>query len=96
MTNGAAAGGAAAAAAAITNAIKAMGPVVLLEPEAFLSILSRVDRPIVVHSPSGFLTKFKYLTNYRGLYFACKTKEPLTLPVSAETIAARKISLPDI
>jgi len=91
MTNGAA-----AAAAAVSNAIKAMGPVILLEPEDFLSILRKMDRPIVVHSPSGFMTKYKYLTTYRGLYFACKSKEPVTLPVSVEAIFARKIALPDL
>ena len=93
MTNGAVV---AAAAAATTNAIKAMGPIVLVEQDDFLSILRKMDRPIVVHSPSGFLTKYKYLTIYRGLYFACKSKEPLMLPASAESIAARSISLPDM
>lgn len=97
MTNGAAAGGAAAAgAAAAVNAVKAIGPVVLVERGEFLAILRKTDRPLVVHSPSGFLTKYKYLTNYRGLYFACKAKEPLMLPASAEIVSARKISLPDL
>lgn len=97
MTNGAAVGGAVVAVSAVmTNALKAMGPVVLVESEAFLSVLRKMDAPIVVHSPSGFLTKYKYLTAYRGLYFACKSKEPLMLPASAETIAARAIALPDL
>jgi len=91
MTNGAV-----VAAAAMMNAIKAMGPVVLVEAEEFLSIVGEMDQPIIVHSPSGFLTKYKYLTTYRGFYFACKSKEPLMLPTSAEIIVARSISLPEL
>ena len=91
MTNGAV-----VAAAAITNAIKAMGPIVFVDTDDFLSILHKMDRPIVVHSPSGFLTKYKYPTTYRGLYFACKTKELSMIPASVEIIAARSISPPDM
>ena len=59
MTNGAA--GAAGAAAAIAEALKAMGAIICVEPQEFLAILERTEKPLVVHSPSGLLTKYKYL-----------------------------------
>jgi len=92
MANGAA--GATVAAAAIANAIKAMGAIVVVEPEVFLDILQRAEKPLVVQSPAGLMTKYKYLTSYKGLTFFTKSKETLLIPASAETITARKIELP--
>jgi hypothetical protein len=89
MTNGAA-----VAAAAIANAIKAMGPIVVVEPQVFLDILQRTEKPLVVHSPAGLMTKYKYLTSYKGLVFFTKSKDALLIPASAETITAKKIELP--
>ena len=94
MTNGAA--GAAGAAAAIAEALKAMGPIVCVEPQDFLAILERTEKPLVVHSPSGLLTKYKYLTSYRGLTFFTKSKDPLLIPGSVETIMAKKIVVPQM
>jgi hypothetical protein len=92
MTNGAA--GAVAAVAAANNAIKAMGAVVVVEPQIFLDILQRAEKPLVVHSPAGFMTKYKYLTSYKGLVFFTKSKEALLLPASVEVITAKKIEIP--
>jgi len=92
MTNGAA--GATVAAAAMANAIKAMGAIVVVVPQVFLDILQRSEKPIVVHSPAGFMTKYKYLTSYKGLTFFTKSKEPLLIAASVETIKAKKIELP--
>ena len=92
MTNGAA--GAVAAAAADTNAIKAMGAIVVVEPQVFLDILQRSEKPLVVHSPVGFMTKYKYLTSYKGLAFFTRSKEALLIPAFVETITAQKIELP--
>jgi hypothetical protein len=86
--------GAVVAAAAANNAIKAMGAVVVVEPRVFLDILQRAEKPLVVHSPAGFMTKYKYLTSYKGLVFFTKSKEALLLPASVETITARKIEIP--
>jgi hypothetical protein len=92
-----AAGGAVAAAAyvAIANAIKASGTVVRVEPDAFMEILRRTERPLVVYSPAGFLTRNKYLTSYKGLCFYTKTATELTLPNSVEIVQANKIWVPD-
>ncbi len=94
MTNGIY--GAAGVMAAIAEASKALGPIVCLEPEQFLGILKRIEKPLVVCSPSGLLTKQKYLTSYKGLTFFTKSKTALTIPASAEVITAKKISIPDI
>jgi len=88
------AAGAAAVAAAIANAIKASGAIVSLEPKDFVSIVERCDKPLVVFSPKGFLSSNKYLTSYRGLFFFCKTAEPLRLPSDAEIILSKKIWVP--
>jgi len=96
MTNGAAAGGAgAAAAAAIAQAIKASGAIVKVESQDFMTILDKVETPLVVCSQSKFFSiKYHYLTAYKGLIFYTKSATPLTLRPSVEVVQARKIWIP--
>ena len=94
MTNGAA--GAAGAVAAMAEALKAIGPIICVEPQDFLGILEKAEKPLLVHSPCGLLTKYKYLTSYKGLTFFTKSKEALLIPASVETITAKKIVIPQI
>ena len=96
MTNGAEAGAAAAAAGEeIARAIKASGAIVSVEPDNFMTILARVERPLVVCSQSRFLgTRYHYLTAYKGLIFYTKSSTPLMLRPSAEFIQAKKIWIP--
>jgi hypothetical protein len=51
------AGAAAARAAAIAKAIKASGAIVRLEPDDFLTILSKSAKPLVVIAVGGFIKK---------------------------------------
>jgi hypothetical protein len=89
------AAGAASAAAAIANAVKASGVLVKVEPGDFLSILGRMERPLVVAAGKGFLSPgYKYLTSYKGLAFYTKSREPLSLPGAAELVAAKTIWIP--
>ncbi len=93
MTNGAAGG--AAAAAAIAQAIKASGAIVNVESTDFMTILDKVERPLVVCSESRFIsTKYHYLTAYKGLIFYTKSLNPLMLRPSFEVIQAKKIWIP--
>jgi hypothetical protein len=86
---------AAVAAAVIAQAIKASGAIVSLEPNDFVTVLSRAEKPVVVLSASGFRKKtYQYLTGYKGLVFYTKTKVPLQFTSSAEVIVARKIWIP--
>ncbi len=94
MTYPAASG--AAAAAAVANAIKASGAIVRVEPQDFLNIVGKVKEPLVVCSPAGFLTQYKYLTAYKGLVFFTKSKEQLLIGASAEIINAKKIWIPEM
>jgi len=88
-------GGAAAGAAIIAAAIKASGTIVRVEPDEFLSILSRVEEPLVVFAQGGlFSAKFKYLTSYKGLAFFCGSSYELDLPRDIEVVIARKIWIP--
>jgi hypothetical protein len=89
-------GGAAAAhAAAIAQAIKASGAIVRVEPEAFIKLVSRVDKPLVVTAFGGvFKRHYRYLTAYKGLVFFTKAPAPLMLPGGAEVIAAGEIWIP--
>ncbi|UCC97850.1 MAG: hypothetical protein JSW66_18640 [Phycisphaerales bacterium] len=93
MTNGAVAGG--AAAAAVAQAIKASGAIVNVESTDFMTMLNKMDNPLVVCSESKFIsTKYHYLTAYKGLIFYTKSVNPLTLRPSAELIQAKKIWIP--
>ena len=98
MTNGAAAGaagGGAAAAAAIAEAIKASGAIVRVEQNDFMTILQRIENPLVVHAEGGFFsTNYQYLTSYKGLTFYTKTQTPLILSSQVELVRAKKIWIP--
>jgi ABC-type transport system substrate-binding protein len=93
MTNGAAGG--AAAAAVIAQALKASGAIISVESIDFMTILDKVERPLVVYSESRFIsTKYHYLTAYKGLIFYTKSLNPLMLRPSVEVIQAKKIWIP--
>ena len=86
---------AAARAAAIARAIKASGAIVNMEPNDFLSILSRADKPLVVMAKGGFLkSNYQYLTSYKGLVFFTKSPEMLLLPANIELLVSDKIWIP--
>jgi hypothetical protein len=90
------AGGAAAAAAAIAQAIKASGATVRVEPNDFISILSRANKPLVVVAKGGLVkSNYQYLTAYKGLIFFTKAENELPLPGDIEVVAAKKIWVPD-
>jgi len=85
----------AAAAAAIANAIKSSGVLVTVTPEDFAAILRRTERPLVVAATGGlFSTHYKYLTSYKGLAFYTKSPAPLNLPIGAEVVNAKSLSIP--
>jgi hypothetical protein len=89
------AGAAIARAAAIAQAIKASGAIVHLEPDDFLTILSKSVKPLVVIAEGGFVKKeYQYLTAYKGLIFFTKSQTTLLLPGDAEVVAAKKIWIP--
>ena len=89
-------GGAVAAAyAAMAQAVKASGAIVRVEPEVFAVIAARMDKPLVVTAPGGWLSKgFQYLTSYKGLIFYTKSGNQISLPGGAEIIAAKQIWIP--
>ena len=95
MAYGAGGGAAAAHAAAIAQAIKASGAIVSVEPDVFIKLVSRVEKPLVVTAPGGtFRKNYQYLTAYKGLFFYTKAPALLMLPGSTEVIAAEKIWIP--
>lgn len=86
-----------AAHAVVLNAIKASGVVVRLEPVAWLALLARTERPLVIVATGGVFRKHvRYLTSYRGLAFYSESPSALVLPRGAEVIEARHISIPDV
>ena len=90
-----AAGGAAAMAAAIANAIKASGVVVQVTPADFHTILSKIEKPLVLHAKGGlFSVNYQYLVSYKGFAFFTKSSEPILLSAGVETIAVKKIWIP--
>ena len=84
-----------AAAAAIAQAIKASGAIVRIEPDGFLKILSKSNKPLVVMVKGGLVkANYQYLTAYKGLIFFTKTETALLLPSDAEIVTAKKIWVP--
>jgi hypothetical protein len=86
-----------AAQAAIANAIKASGVVVRLEAGDFMTILKRIDEPLVVTGMGGVFRKhFQYLTSYKGLAFFTTSESQLLFPSRVELIQAKKIVVPEM
>ncbi|MFP4460443.1 MAG: hypothetical protein ACLFSQ_12755 [Candidatus Zixiibacteriota bacterium] len=92
-------GGTAGAAAAyqyMANATKASGAIVMVEPEEFIKIIGKIDKPIVIVAPPGFLSKkSKYLAHYKGFTFYTKSADDINISGTAEMIKAEKIWVPD-
>ena len=89
----AAAGG--AAGAAIAKAIKASGVVVRVDPNAFQTILRKVENPLVIYSEGGFFsTKYLYLISYKGFAFYTKVPEQILLPPGVETVVVKRFWMP--
>ena len=86
---------AAAVAMAIAQATKASGAIVDMDPDSFLAIVSRCEKPLVVVASGGLLHKsFRYLVGYKGLAFHTKSKTELMLPGKVEVVAAKSIWIP--
>jgi hypothetical protein len=49
---------------------------------------------IVAATGGVFSKKYQYLMSYKGLAFYTKSSDPLSLPVTAEVIAANRIWTP--
>jgi hypothetical protein len=98
MTNGAVGGiaGTLAAMGQMANALKAIGAIIFVEQGEFLNILRKNEKGVVIYSPSGILSKHKYLTNYKGFTFFTKSKEALMIHGVAEVITAKKIIVPEM
>jgi len=89
----------AAAAAMISEAVKACGSLVEVTPDNFERIISTVPDGLYVEcrkSPFFGKKRYHYLTNYGGLFFHCKSSEPLWFPDTAEVITAKKMSVPSL
>ena len=86
----------AAAAAAMIQAVKASGVIVNVDPESFMTIVRRQEKPLVVHAKGGlFKPNDQYLTSYKGLAFFTKSPTELEMPFGVEFIAAKSIWVPD-
>ncbi len=95
MSYGATTPGAAAAQATVINALKAYGTIVLVDPRSFMEIVSRGERPLVVHTTTGiFRTVHQYLTPYRGLVFYAKLPAPILFSGEVELVESRRFWIP--
>jgi hypothetical protein len=85
----------ATAAAAIAQAIKASGILIKVEEDAFHTIISKSENPLIVMAEGGVFNKnYQYLTSYKGLAFYTKTSGQLQFPNKTELIYAQKIWIP--
>ncbi|MFC2008490.1 hypothetical protein ACFLUT_00340 [Chloroflexota bacterium] len=84
-----------AIAAAMAQATKASGAIVDMEPDGFMTILAKCERPLVVVSRGGFLDRsFRYLVGHKGFVFHTKSKTELMLPGRIEVVAAKSVWIP--
>ena len=85
-----------AMAAAMAQATKASGAIVNMEPDDFMTILGKCEKPLVIVSHGGFLDRsFRYLVGYKGLVFHTKTRTELMLPGRTEVVAAKSVWIPN-
>jgi hypothetical protein len=65
---------------ALKDAVSKPACVVFLEKEEFVDVLKRQEEPLVICSLRGTLRNvYTYLTTYRGLLFAHRSKSPIPL-----------------
>jgi hypothetical protein len=87
--------GAAVIAAMIAEAVKASGTVVRIEPDEFMKILGRIEKPLVIYAEGGLIsTNHQYMVSYKGFAFYTKADEEIQLPNGVEVVVADKIWIP--
>ncbi len=80
----------------IENAKKAIGSIIVLDQNAFIELVRKSDNPLIIYSPSKFLSQNKYLMKYKGFTFFTKSKFELKFSNDIELIKANKIILPQL
>ena len=81
--------------AAIVQAVKASGAIVRVKPEAFMTLLSRSEKPLVITAMGGVFKKnHQYLSAYKGFVFFTQSPEPLAFSMHVETVSAERIWIP--
>ena len=69
------------------------GTGVCVKSEVFLSILAKVEQPLVIFTSEGYFTKvYKYLTAYKGFVFFTESLDKLEFAEDAEVIYAQSLS----
>lgn len=86
---------AAIVAAIIAQASKASGGIVSIEPDDFVTLVNKMEEPLVVTAEGGIITtNYQYLMNYKGMFFFTKSPEKLPLPFKSEVVMAKSIWIP--
>ena len=68
--------------------------VVDIERDAFVSILKKSEKPLVLHVQSGFPKAHKYFTSYDGFCFMLKSKAPHDFTMQAAVLSVNKVFAP--
>jgi hypothetical protein len=75
--------------------IRASGAIVEVGPDAFLTLLAKLDQPLVIAARGRFFqATFRYLAPYRGVVLFAESEAMLRLPDTAEVIEAGSIWVP--
>lgn len=77
------------------RAIRAAGALVAVDAEAFLSILSRMENPMVLYAERRLLRRHAYLCHYKGFSFYVKSWKPIELPDNIDLMRVQRIWIPD-
>ena len=84
-----------AAAAASSQAVKASGAIVRVDPPVFLDLLAKGQDQLVIHAKGGlFGGNHRYLANYKGMVFFAQAAQPLEIPEGVEIFEAGRIWVP--
>jgi hypothetical protein len=78
-----------------TQAIKASGAIVTLDPYDFARLLKKTEKSLVVMAISGWRKhNYQYISAYKGLIFYTKSKVELSFPSGTELITSKQIWIP--
>lgn len=70
------------------------GIVADVERDAFLWMLKKSEKPLVLHVHGGFPRMHKYFTSYGGFCFMVKSKAPQDFTMHAEVLSVNKVYTP--
>lgn len=77
------------------DTLRATGMIVLVEPQEFVAVVAKMNKPMVILAEGALSMTFRYVTVYKDMIFFSKSEAPVSFANEVELIRARKIWLPE-